>query len=130
MFFVIFHKSNTLSPHFKVFVRLMVYERETDIFWDYNKGTLHADSVPNLIRTGVIETHADQTAREVVDKAVNKFYKQLLEDDDGDDKFYKIVAIFEDKELNMQIQREMGAEPNAEYTAILLGNNGKKMWHL
>ncbi|KAI3416228.1 hypothetical protein GPALN_005772 [Globodera pallida] len=108
----------------------MVYERETDIFWDYNKGTLHADSVPNLIRTGVIETHADQTAREVVDKAVNKFYKQLLEDDDGDDKFYKIVAIFEDKELNMQIQREMGAEPNAEYTAILLGNNGKKMWHL
>ncbi|KAL3095979.1 hypothetical protein niasHS_005738 [Heterodera schachtii] len=113
---------------FKVSVRLLVYEKANDIFWDLSKGTLHENSVPTLIRSAEIEIGSDRTTvREIVEKLANEFCKQQqLLDEEGDEKPYQIMAIFEDKQLNMQIQREMDAEPNTEYTAILLLKNGQK----
>ncbi|KAL3108174.1 hypothetical protein niasHT_016365 [Heterodera trifolii] len=113
----------------KVSVRLLVYEKANDIFWDLSKGTLHEDSVPTLTRSAEIEIGSDRTTvREIVEKVANEFCKQQqqLLDEEGDEKPYQIMAIFEDKQLNMQIQREMDAEPNTEYTAILLLKNGQK----
>lgn len=56
----------------------MVFEQADHIFWDTQRGTLHSESMPKLIRTGYVHSNAKETVEQVVRRAVYLFCKQVI----------------------------------------------------